>query len=147
MKVFVDTNVILEFVMKREREATAIALVRNLQAQGAGLYMSAGGFYSMLYVVERYLKREGFEKVRRLEILRLTMENLLANFNVALHKKADLLSAMADESFVDLEDSCQYHAAVAEGCAYLVTFNIDDFQTADGAVKVITPEEYLMEAN
>lgn len=58
MKVFVDTNVILEYVLQREQYAEAkLAIARGAELK-AKLFMSVGSFYSMLFIVEKYFRKD-----------------------------------------------------------------------------------------
>ena len=83
-------------------------------------------------------------KPDRIDALRLIMKQVLNNFQVAEHDKDSLLSSIDDKAFYDLEDSCQYQAALKEGCTLLVTFNKRDFDLSDGSsVKVMTPQDFL----
>lgn len=47
MKVFLDTNVILEFFVEREDVRTAAQLFSRLKEEKAEMYMSVGSFVSM----------------------------------------------------------------------------------------------------
>ena len=51
MKVFLDTNVILEFFIEREDVRTAAQLFKRLMDDKAELYMSVGSFYTMLFLM------------------------------------------------------------------------------------------------
>ena len=84
------------------------------------------------------------KKSDRVEALRSIMKQVLNKFQVAEHDSDSLLRSIDDMAFYDLEDSCQYHAALKVGCTLLVTFNKSDFNVSDDApVKVVTPQEFL----
>lgn len=58
MKVLVDTNVILEYVLQREHYAEAKqAIAQEISTQNT-LLMSVGGFYTMLFVVDKYFRKD-----------------------------------------------------------------------------------------
>lgn len=145
MKVFIDTNVILEYTMERERAEIVDQLFDTLQSQGHQKLMSVGGFYTMLYVTDKFLKKELLvDKNQRIKMIRSVMQRLLQNFSVAEHDNASLLRGITDENFTDLEDSCQYQLAQRAGCQALITFNVSDYRIMqDSSVKVLSPEEYL----
>ena len=44
MKVFLDTNVLLEYLMQREQVDTVERLIDSLQSSGGEMHISAGGF-------------------------------------------------------------------------------------------------------
>ena len=52
MRVFLDTNVILEFFIEREDVRTAAQLFSRLKDEKAELYMSVGSFYTMLFLID-----------------------------------------------------------------------------------------------
>ena len=58
MKVFLDTNVILEFFLDREDGKTAGRLFSLLQEQKHSLFMTVGSFYTMMFLVDKYLRKE-----------------------------------------------------------------------------------------
>lgn len=146
MKVFIDTNVILEYTMERERAEIVDKLFDTLKNQEHQMLMSVGGFYTMLYVIDKFLKKEmHLDKDVRIKTLRSVMQRLLQNFVVAEHDNESLLRGISDANYTDLEDSCQYQLAQRVGCQALITFNVSDYRnTQNSPVKVLTPEEYLI---
>lgn len=145
MKVFVDTNVILEYFMHREEYDIAETLFRNSRRDGTQMVLSVGAFYTMHYIILKYLRKEqhlfGNECLLN---LRTIMKQILKIFDVAEHDKESLLRGVSDISFSDLEDSCQYRVAEKMGCPYLITFNVKDYPVeSDSSVKVLTPQQFL----
>jgi len=145
MKVFIDTNVILEYTMERERAEIVDQLFDTLKSQEHQMMMSVGGFYTMLYVIDKFLKKElHLDKDVRIKMIRSVMQRLLQNFLVAEHDNASLLRGITNEKFTDLEDSCQYQLAQRAGCQFLITFNVKDYHIEqDSSIKVLSPEEYI----
>lgn len=145
MKVFVDTNVILEYVLQREQYAEAkLAIARGAELK-AKLFISVGSFYSMLFIVEKYFRKD--LRQSRLDAVAQTrdvMMKVLSLFTVADHNKSSLLRGISDVEYKDIEDSCQYQAAQKAGCEVLLTFNDIDYPIDDRAVpSVMTPQEFL----
>ena len=62
MKVFIDTNIILEFLMRRERVDVVETLLESLKQKGETMYMTVGSFYSLLYHRQLSSKRTGIEE-------------------------------------------------------------------------------------
>jgi len=145
MRVFVDTNVILEYFMHREGFDVAEKFLLQIRDRELDAYMSVGAFYTMHYIVLRYLHKEkGLYGEECLFNLRSVMGKMLQLFEVAEHDKTSLLYGISDVRYKDLEDSCQYQAAVKAECKYLVTFNIADFPVGDdGSVQVLTPQQFI----
>ena len=145
MKVFLDTNVILEYFLDREDGKTAGQLFALLQEQKHSLFMTVGSFYTMIFLVDKYLRKEReLQGEMRLLVLRKLMSDILRVIKVAGHNKSSLLRSISDIQFKDIEDSCQYQAAQRAGCEVLITFNVIDYHVAEGAVPcVMTPQEFL----
>ena len=143
MKVLIDTNVILEVILQREEYDVASLLLRTLYEDQHELMLTTGGFYSMLFTVDKYLRKEmNLVNPYRTNTLRSIMSKVLSLMKVAGHDRESLLRGVTDNKFVDLEDSCQHQAAVKAGCDCLITFNQKDY--AEGSsVKTMTPQEFL----
>ena len=143
--MLVDSNVILEVILQREQVDVAKRSLSLLSVGKHEAYLTVGGFYGMLYTVDNYLRKVmELKKPNRIDALRSIMKQVLNKFQVAEHDRDSLLCSIDDKAFYDLEDSCQYQAALKEGCTLLVTFNKNDFYVSDDApVKVMTPQEFL----
>ena len=103
--------------------------------------MSVGSFYTMVFVVDKYLKSElGVTGDDRLLVLRRILSDILNTLNVAGHGKDSLLRGINNPQFRDIEDSCQYELARLHGCEALITINISDYKDANQTrMKVLTP--------
>ena len=144
MKIFLDTNVILEYFIEREDAATAALLFSTIQEQKHDLYMSAGSVYTMIFLIDRYLKKElGLASDTRVETLRRLVKDVLMTITVAGHDNESMLKAVEDLKYKDLEDSCQHQAAAAACCDYLLTYNVKDYPQA--MLPVLTPTEFLIQ--
>ena len=142
MKIFLDTNVILEHFIEREDAKTATLLFIKLQEQKHDLYMSAGSVYTMIFLIDKYLRKElGMMGDTRVEALRTLMKGILKTITVVGHDKESLLKAVEDVKYKDIEDSCQYQAAASARCDYLLTYNVKDYPEA--TLPVLSPVEFL----
>ena len=63
-------------------------------------------------------------------------------FDVIGQDKQTFLKGIGDTNFKDIEDSCQYQAAVESGCDCLVTFNVKDYQGTTSLL-VLSPQEFI----
>lgn len=147
MKVFIDTNIILEFLMRRERVDVVETLLESLKQKGETMYMTVGSFYSLLYIIDNYLRKElELKKPERIAATRAIAAQVLEDFVVAGQDNDSLLQGVKDLSFTDLEDSCQYQAAKRNGCECLITFNVKDYAglVRDDSMKILLPQEYLL---
>ncbi len=146
MKVFLDTNVILEFFIEREDVRTAAQLFDRLKDEKADLYMSVGGFYTMLFLIDKYLRRElVLTGEVRIAALRSLAMKILKAISVVEHDNESLLRGVEDMQFKDIEDSCQYQAAVTAGCDCIITYNVKDYPRLP--MPVLSPSDFLHEFN
>lgn len=145
MNVFLDTNVILEYFAAREKYAVARRLFNHLHSNGDCLFMSVGSFYTIVFLVDKVLRKEtSLRGDSRRGVLRDIMSRILCVMEVAQHDKESLLNGLINIRFDDIEDSCQYELAKKSSCELLITFNTSDYPTDNSlSVTVLSPEEYL----
>jgi predicted nucleic acid-binding protein len=145
MKVFIDTNIVLEYFMHREKYEVAEKLLKELHKRDAQMLMSVGAFYTIHFIILKYLhKEQGLVGEECLQSLRIILNKILQIFDIAEHDKNSLLQGVSDERYKDIEDSCQYQVAQKVGCEALISFNISDYkESADGQVKIYTPQQFI----
>ena len=145
MNILLDTNVILEYFAVRERYVIAKRLFDRLREEGDSLFMSVGSFYTMIFLVDKMLRKQlGLQSESRVKALRDIMERILDTIGVAEHDKESLLRGVRNMRFRDIEDGCQFELAKKASCELLLTFNVSDYPSdADSGVTVLSPEEYL----
>lgn len=142
-RVFIDTNVILDYVLQREHGPQTKTVVAWLLKQQTPMLMSVGGFYTMHYLIDKYLRQVlQLDKASRIAPLRTLLTSILQTFTVAEHDNASLLDGISDPQYTDLEDSCQYQLALRSECDLLVTLNTKDFTPAV-SLQVVTPQKFI----
>lgn len=132
MKIFVDTNVLLDVIAERMSFYDASAAILSLFEQDkADGFISAMSFNNIHYIL---VKRGGKNKALK------AMRTLLDTFNVvALDEK--ILSRAIDAEFNDFEDGIQFFSAIRCDADYIITRNVKDFPHKD--MPILTPEEFL----
>ena len=133
MKVFFDTNVLIDVLAKREPFYTDSASLWTLAERRAieGL-VSAISFTNIYYIVRRLSQLK--QARRALVLLRDTFTPVACD--------ADIIRRAIDAPFKDFEDAVQHMSAVQAGAACLVSRNPDHFSSAE-EVPVLTPSEFL----
>lgn len=133
MKTFVDTNVLVDVLSKREPFYADSAAIWTLAEQGKIVGMvSAVSITNIYYVVRRLSHTK--QARRALTLLRDTFQLVACD--------ARVLNQAIDSSFKDFEDAVQYVSALQAGADALVTRNPGHFpNTAD--CPVLTPSEFL----
>lgn len=145
MKVFCDTNIILDFLFKRKEAETIKTIFHYLNQKKVVKAISAGSFYTLTYLIESFLKKEELGKEDRIMKLRRILKGLLAEYIVVCD--LDWEKGIDDTRFTDLEDSYQYQAALVSECDVFLTLNIRDFKqvisSAPDAMQVCSPDGFI----
>jgi predicted nucleic acid-binding protein len=132
MKVFVDTNVLLDVLAKREDFYDDSAEVWTLAETGR-----ITGFISTLSLANLYyiLRRADGAKASR-KNLRLVRDIFtLITFDTQIANQA------IDSEIADFEDGIQFFSALRAGATTLITRNTKDFPATDLAIQ--TPTQFL----
>ena len=143
MKVFLDTNIFLEYFMRRRQYEAVSRLLSAIEDGRLKAIMSAGCVYTLAYLIRMELKRQGIHRPEQTDRLRSTLDIVLSMATVAGISHKRMVSGNLDTVFDDIEDSFQYQCAVQAKCDALVTINIKDYRNADtSAIEILTPEEF-----
>ncbi|MFN0075936.1 MAG: PIN domain-containing protein [Prosthecobacter sp.] len=133
MRVFLDTNILLDVLMNRTLFVVdSEAVITSCEARGDDLFVAWHGLATAYYL----LKRGRSEADTMVEV-----DKILAWASVA--KATDAAARRARSlGFSDFEDALQ--AASAEACHadWIVTRNAADFGLS--AVAAITPQDFLL---
>lgn len=144
MKIFFDTNVVLEFLAERPKASQVESVISLCEKNGWSKYLSVGSIYTIAYMTERILHQKGLVRPELIEVQRNIFQALLSSYKVVPLKLGRILEAAGDLSFSDLEDSFQYQSALQVDCDVLLTFNIKDFKEAKQEdIKIMEPEVFL----
>ena len=133
----------MDYLLSRNDSASAQRIFQYIAEERCEAFISVGSFYTITYLVEYTLKKNGMEKHERVDKLREILHNLLSTVSIAFHTSSSLLSGVEDERFLDLKDSYQYQAAIAAGCTCIITSNIKDFSEVDN-LDVILPKDFTL---
>lgn len=133
MRILVDTNVILDVLLKREPhiKAAQIIMTKCADREITG-YLAAHSIPNIFYVL-----RKDYSQEERRKFIR----NLCRIFRISDLNAEKIISAVDNEQFLDFEDCLQEECAAAETADYIVTRNPADFKQS--RVKVIKPDEFV----
>lgn len=132
MKLFLDTNVLIDFILERPAFYLPTAMIVSLAVEGKiELAVSSMSVVTASFIcVERSkMPLDNFRK--KIDFLR---EYLV----ITSVDSTDIYQSY-DAKWKDFEDGVQYASAKRWGADYVVTRNIKDFEKAFG--DVITPDE------
>jgi len=132
MRVFVDTNVILDVLSKRLPFYDAAARIWTLSETGRlDSFVSAISFNNSYYILRKY-----GDSVRAMQ----AMQSLRDIFKVVA-LDLQILNQSIDSTFADFEDAIQLHSAIRAEADFLITRDPSHFPK--DVIPVVTPEELI----
>ena len=132
MKLFVDTNVLLDVFGRREPFYEDSARIWTLAETGevAG-FVSAMSFPNIFYILRR---AEGYRAARK-------AMGLIRDAFSLVPFDSQITNQAIDSDIKDFEDAIQFFSALRSGADSLITRNTRDFPTGD--VLIQTPTEFI----
>ena len=131
-KVFIDTDIALDLLAKREPHYTSAAALFSLADKGKlTIYISSLSFSNLNYLLSRQYNSAESRRI-------------LNNFKVLVRVLAvddKIIELALSSKFRDFEDGIQYYTAIENGINNLLTRNIKDYKEAK--IAVLTAESYL----
>lgn len=144
MKLFLDTNVFVEFIEHRKQYEPVSLIIDAIIEEEHTACISAGSLYTLAYLFERGLKQQDIHKPELTVRIRSLMAEVLNMSTVVPMTHASAESAVYDETFADIEDSFQYRCALENHCHVLITINDKDYKNADlSKIEVLTPSAFV----
>ena len=139
MKVFYDSNVVLDVLLNRTDFLTdSFAALKFSETRKVKGYISVVSTTYIFYLVNRNLKdtQQSIEKMRV----------LFSIVDIAKADKKIALNAL-NSGWKDFEDAVQYSVAKKLGAKYIITRNQKDYLKSD--IQVVSPNEFteLMQSN
>ncbi len=138
MKVFLDTNVILDHALDRRR-CYADEATRILEWCALGFvegFISSASVYTLTYVLERAGYRD--------EALRQKLQTYLS-WVTPLPTDTPVFRSAFDSKFGDMEDTYQYYTALHSKMNYFITGNLKDFSIVNTSpsLTVLSPADFV----
>ena len=133
MKLLIDTNVVLDVLLRREPFFRTAAEVLNLtQRDEVREYVSASAITDIYYIANKQMK--DCDAVRDL------LKRLLMVVSVVAVSEREIQNAL-NLAWGDFEDSVQYSVALLNEMDGIVTRNPSDYQEAN--IRIWLPEQAL----
>ncbi len=132
-KLFLDTNIILDFLLARKGELKEIENVFNYASDGIiECYISESVLATCLYFLEKEKRKNIMGMIR----------NIWPVLKVLPFEHNILYSSI--ELFSDLEDGLLFFLAQFHKMDFFITRNIKDFKSAPLSLPVVlTPEQFI----
>lgn len=132
MKLFLDTNVVLDVIAGREPFLADSQAVLNLCERGkAEGFVSALTFCTVAYVLRKNVAPGTMRKNLRI------FRDILKPVDLSV----SILDRAIDSSIADFEDAVQYFTAAYSDADYIITRNIKHFP--QDHIPVLTPTAFL----
>jgi predicted nucleic acid-binding protein len=144
MKVFLDTNIFVEYIYEREQFASVQRIFKAIKNKQIDGITSHATFYTLAYLSDQMLKHKGIHRPELTEQTRGIVRSMLQLVPVGNMDYADMITGVDDTTFSDIEDSFQYQCALRNRCDYLVTINIKDFPNVPQTLmEILTPNDFV----
>jgi predicted nucleic acid-binding protein len=132
MRVFLDTNVVLDVFTERAPHYRAAVTLWTLAEQGrVEGFVSAISYTTVYYIVRKM--RDAVTARRALVLLRGTVTPVACD--------ARLLHQAIDADLPDFEDAVQYFSAIRAGAQCLLTRDAGHFPST--GLPILSPDEFL----
>lgn len=131
-KIFLDTNIVLDFLGERENFYEPAAKVLTLADQKIiTVFTSPTSVSNAYYILAKYENsKSALEKIRKFKVL--------CNISVM---NDEVVERAINSDFKDFEDGMQYYSAIAESCDIIITRNEKDFKNS--MIPVMNAESFL----
>lgn len=144
MKVFLDTNIFMEYTSCRKDYKLVSDIFKAIVDGKISAVASVGGMYTNAYLVALHFKQQGVFRPEQTEMLRQVLNGILDLAPTVDCSLQTIREAINDERFTDIEDSFQYHCAQQHDCDVLLTINVKDYKNVlDEKPKVLSPHEFI----
>ena len=136
-KIFADTNVFLDYLLKRTPEwEYAREIFAMAERKQILIVTSSSSLVNVLYGLKQQ------KKLTQQDIISI-ITYLLGYTRLLQTGESTFIETLA-AGFTDLEDAIQYHTALAvKDIDYFITSNIRDYKKALPQLPVITPKQFL----
>ena len=131
-KIFLDTNIIIDFLGEREVFYEPAAKIMTLaDRKKIKIFTSPSSISNSYYLLSKYENtKTALEKIRKFKVL----------CSISMMDD-EVVEKAINSDFKDFEDAMQYFSALASHCDLIVTRNEKDFK--DAMIPVMNGESYL----
>ena len=133
MKVFLDTNILMDFVDNRENREYAETIIELGKSGAIQLYASYLSYANMGYILRKRTQEERYQMIRSAR-----------KIATILPCDENQLDAALAQPVKDYEDMLQYQCALAVGCDVIITNNKRDFHEFC-RMPFLTSEDFLLQ--
>lgn len=133
MKVFLDTNILLDYGQVRDDFLYAKAILELGERELIDLYASYLSYANMGYILRHYPKEDMWGLISEMR----------KGINVLSADSTQLDNTLSHSPVKDFEDLLQYQCAIKGGCEVIVTNNKRDYLEFS-ELPIYTSKEFLL---
>jgi predicted nucleic-acid-binding protein len=134
IKVFLDTNILIDYLSRREPFFEPAALIFQLgKRKKCQLLISSLSFATASFLLQAHYK------LSQKEVIKLINQIIKMSFITTVDSQTVSESVQSD--FGDFEDAMQYFSALREDADFIITRNTQDF--AESSIPVFEPFDFL----
>lgn len=132
--LFIDTNILLDFVLQRGKFAdAATSLFTLIEKKLCRGITSAACYTDIFYLMNK-------ERMTQNSITE-SLEDLIEIVDIVAVDKNDIEFALRTKNFSDFEDAVQYSVAKKNHADYIITRNKNDYKKSE--ITVLDAEEFI----
>ena len=133
MRILIDTNVLIDYILRRDPYTAdaekIIILCKNMEIKGC---IAAHSIMNIFYILRKLMTLENRKKFM----------NYISEFiEIVGIDRRKIINAVNNDLFTDVEDCLQTECAKEFSADYIITRNVKDFQNS--SVTAISPDEFL----
>jgi predicted nucleic-acid-binding protein len=133
LAVLIDTDVLLDFLTDRGSfTKNAKEIIKKAQEKSVNAFLAAHSITNIFYILR---------KVYSVSERKQRLIDLCRSISVAGIGHKEILNALENNNFDDVEDCLQEECAKAINANYIITRNIEDYTHSE--IPAILPEKFL----
>lgn len=134
IRAFLDTNVVVDYMTKREGFYDNAAIIMSLaKHKRIKLYVASMSFATASYLMAKHYHNDT-------SAIKLAISNFIKYCNVTVVDRATVESSVAS-GFADFEDGMQNACAIDCRADYIITRNTADF--SQSIIRAVEPNQFL----
>lgn len=133
MKLFIDTNILIDLLAKREHFYEEASILFSLaEVKKVSISVSALTIANTNYLLSKSLNKENVDSILR---------KILMLVNILPLDSKIIQLALENNNFMDYEDALQYYTALEHNQEIIITRNLKDFKHSQ--LPVMTAKQFL----
>lgn len=144
MRVYLDTNVIMDFLTQRDKKRyeTVRKIMRAAECKQLTACASTISLSTTTYLLGLKLKEQDIHEPEKRQKIRQLLKDLTEYITAVDLSHTQFRKALGDEEFKDIEDGFQYYCALQNECNVLITLNLKDFPKTNKDIEVLEPKAF-----